>query len=431
MDAPPASLASPLPPAAPPGRPSPTQPEDRLHHLDVLRGFALLGVLLSNIQYWFRAPRGHQNLSVPSWPGPADQVATWLLRALVETKFIFLFSLLFGVGLAMLAERAPGRAGRRVAVRRLMALMGIGALHVLLLWNGEILLPYGALGLLALPFVRCSHRTLWRWVSGLWLLLLVLMLLEPLRRALGPAPAPPVPAALRASDEGEAAFIAWLARHYLDPSWVEVTRFRLQDYGRVLRGSAPGFLAIFTNLLTGLALWRGGLLREPGVHRPALRRFVRWGLPLGLLLHAAYASKAPLAAWARSLPWSSGRLVAPLVELSMLGGALLLSLAFGAAVLLLAATPRWRALLAPLAGLGRTALSAYLLQSLGMTAVFYGWGLGQYNRMGPLHGALLGLAFFGAQLLAAGWWLRRFRFGPVEWAWRWVTYGTAPPLRRG
>lgn len=425
MNAHPAIDASTPRTTSPPARLAPTPPEDRLFHLDVVRGFALLGVLLSNIQYWFRSPRGHQNLSVPAWPGQADRVATWLLKALVETKFIFLFSILFGVGLALMAERGEGRGAGRLAVRRLVALMGIGALHVLLLWNGEILLPYGALGLVALLFVRRTDRTLWRWVIGLWLLLLVLMLADPVRQALGPPPPAPSEASIRAGDGAEAAFIAWLARHYLDPSWVEVTRFRLLDYGRVLRGSAPGFLAVFTNLLTGLALWRSGLLRAPGEHRPALRRFVAWGLPAGLLLHAAYASKVPLRAWARTLPWTTGRLIPPLLEGSMLFGAVLLSLALGAALLLLATDRRWSARLAPLAALGRVALSAYLLQSLCMTAVFYGWGLGQYNRMGPLDGALLGLAFFGAQVLAARWWLRRFRFGPAEWAWRRVTYGRA------
>lgn len=410
---------------------TPAIPQDRLFHLDVVRGFALLGVLLCNIHFWFRAPRGRQNLSVPTWPGLADQATAWLVRALLDTKFIFLFSILFGVAMAIQAGRAEAQGARfrGLAVRRMLVLAGIGLLHVLLLWNGEILLPYAVLGLVALPFLQRSPRTLWRWVFGLWLLVLVLVLVGPVKTLLGPRPAWLGLEGIQANDLDEMETIERLASHYQAASWLAVARFRIEDYWRVLKEAIPAFFLLFTNMLTGMALWRSGLLRDPEADRPALRRLVLWALPLGLALHAIYASKFLLRALGRELPWSVSRFFPLMTDLSMMAGALILSLAMGAGLLLLLGNIRWRARLAPLAPLGRTALSAYLMQSLVMTGVFYGWGLGYYDRMGPLAGVLLGLALFAVQVALAIWWTRRFRFGPVEWAWRCAAYGRVQPFR--
>lgn len=409
---------------------APTALRERIPHLDILRGFALLGVLLSNIHYWFRAPRGHQNLLVPAWSDFGDISATWLVRLLVDAKFIFIFSMMFGVGLAIQAERSGGEGFHARMARRLGVLAIIGALHVVLLWNGDILLPYACLGFLALPFVRCSRRMVGIWALALYVLVFGLVLAGDLGKVLGPVLAAPTPEHLRAWDQGELEFMGTLARHYQDSSWLAVTHFRVVDYLRILKESIPGFITVFINLLTGIWIWKTGLLRNPEAHRTALRRVAVWNIPLGLLCHAIYASKMAITVWGYGQPWAIRRFLPLVMDGSMILGALLLSLGFGAWILLRGQGGRWKGWLSPLAPLGRMALSAYLTQSLFMTAIFYGWGLGLYNRMGPLVGVLLGLGFFALQMVVCRWWLNHYCFGPVEWVWRCLTYRAWQPFRR-
>jgi uncharacterized protein len=412
------------------GGPVPSGPADRLFYLDVLRGFALLGVLLSNIQCWFRAPRGTLNLSYSAFSGVWNDVASWLLRAVVESKFIFLFSILFGVGLAIQLGRFE-QAGARFwgfATRRLAVLLVIGLVHATLLWNGEILVPYAVIGFLVLPFLHRRPRTLYAWVIGVWALILVLMLAGRVKVMLGqPFPVPTAQDILE-MDQDELRSIDRLASHYLSTSWLEVTRFRIVDYARVLQDSVSSMFVLFANMLTGIALWRSGMLRNPAAHRRGLLRFARWAVPAGFLLHAIYASKVAIRVWGYGQPWVVRSALPAVVDLAMIVGAVVFSLGIGAAVLLVATDERWQQRLSPLAAMGRTALSTYLVQSAVMTAVFYGWGLGYYNRMGPAAGAVLGLAFYAAQLGLSSAWVRHFRFGPAEWLWRSATYLVRQPF---
>jgi uncharacterized protein len=103
--------------------------------------------------------------------------------------------------------------------------------------------------------------------------------------------------------------------------------------------------------------------------------------------------------------------------------------AYSVALILLFQLPAWRARLLPVAAVGRTALSNYLLQSVICTSVFYSYGLGLYGRVGPAAGLALTVVIYAGQLAASVWWLRRFRFGPMEWLWRSLTYGRRQPLR--
>ncbi len=413
--------------------PGPAASSDRLVHIDVIRGFALLGVLVSNIEYWFRGPKGNQNLSYAVWPGWLDQATSWGIRTLVEGQFIFLFSMLFGVGLAIQLERAEARGARfgAYAVRRQLALTLIGLAHVLLVWNGDILAGYGVLGLLVLPFLRRSPRAITRWVIGVWAVLLVIVLIGPVKAFFGPTRPPVTAADIKDIDAGELEFIRHLASHYLSSSWMAVTQFRISDYPRVLKDSVGGFIVVFANLLTGLAIWKSGLLKQPGLHVPALKRFVRLALPIGVALHAIYGSKFIIRHWGWGLPWETRRVFPVVVDFSLFVGALLFSLGIGAAILVLTQDERWGRRLAVFAAPGRMALTTYLMQSIVMTTVFYGWGLGYYNHTSPSAGLALAIVFFSAQVAFSQWWLRRFRFGPVEWAWRCVAYWKRPPFRVG
>jgi uncharacterized protein len=117
------------------------------------------------------------------------------------------------------------------------------------------------------------------------------------------------------------------------------------------------------------------------------------------------------------------------VNLAFTYGSTALSLGYAATIVLMSRDRRWRSIVAPLAPVGRMALTAYLTQTLVFTTIFYGYALGLASWMGPAAVSGLAVVIFSAQILACGWWLRRYRFGPAEWAWRAMTYLQLPPMR--
>jgi uncharacterized protein len=121
----------------------------------------------------------------------------------------------------------------------------------------------------------------------------------------------------------------------------------------------------------------------------------------------------------------------PQLLLSLVGqtvGAPALSILYMTSIVQLLQDPAWQARLAPLANVGRMAISNYLLQTLICTTLLYGYGLELYGQVGPAVGVLLTIAIYAAQLVLSVWWLRRYRFGPVEWLWRTLSYGQRQPM---
>lgn len=117
-----------------------------------------------------------------------------------------------------------------------------------------------------------------------------------------------------------------------------------------------------------------------------------------------------------------------LVRLAERLGSPTLGLAYIAALTLLLQKDAWKKRLAPLAAVGRMALTNYLLQSVIFVLLFFGYGLGLYGKVGAFGGFLLTIPVIVGQILLSGWWLQRFRFGPVEWVWRCLTYGRVQPM---
>jgi uncharacterized protein len=155
-------------------------------------------------------------------------------------------------------------------------------------------------------------------------------------------------------------------------------------------------------------------------HRALLGRVLTWALLVGGVTHVAryLLHLQGLPSWTRALR----------LPMSIVGNPAM-ACAYSVALILLFQLPAWRARLLPFAAVGRTALSNYLLQSVICTSVFYSYGLGLYGRVGPAAGLALTAVIYAGQLAASVWWLRRFRFGPMEWLWRSLTYGRRQPLR--
>jgi uncharacterized protein len=180
---------------------------------------------------------------------------------------------------------------------------------------------------------------------------------------------------------------------------------------------------LFAMFLLGQYAARRRFLHDIGAHTAFLRRVLMVGLPLGLLLNVIYTMTYTSAtAMEINLRW-----VATATCLSI--GGPVLTLGYIATLSLLLQRPRWQIFSRPLAAAGRMALSNYLIQSLVCTTLFYSYGLGWYGSVGRAAGVGLALLIYLAQLPISVWWLNRFRFGPAEWLWRSLTYGTPQPMK--
>ena len=369
----------------------PVLPGERIVEIDVIRGFALFGVLLA-YTVW--------NLGSPPWEtwGAVDRVLNRVLTLGVDSKAFSLFTFLFGLGFAIQLSRAQARGASVAPVysRRLIVLLGIGLLHALLLRNGDVLVPYAVLGFALLAARNASGRTL-------AILALASFLWPYLARAAGEAIG--FPFVERPETEGMGhleANLLWLRYWYANA----IVEF-------------PGMLPLF---FLGLHFGRRPLRESLGRPASDLWRVLVAGFVVTAI--AFTARELLIEKWSGSSPSLARRMT-----LGFLWTAHAWSLAavYAVSLVLLLTKPSARRVLAPVGAVGRMALTNYLLQAVLIVPACIFFGL--YDRVTPTLGVLLALAVAAIQIPASVWWLRRFRFGPVEWIWRSLTYGRAQPMR--
>lgn len=408
---------------------APVAPDQRIEAMDVLRGFALPGILLMNIES-FVGPFGLALTGLDPALGGADRAMDALIYLLVQGKFWTLFSLLFGMGFAVMMQRAEaaGRPFAALYLRRTLVLLAIGIAHGLLLWPGDILAFYALTALLLLVcFRRTPTHRLPRWGVSLYLLPMSLFLLLGLLVAL--AQTLPEAAAGMAADAERARqdFFLQVQQQrevYGSGDYAAVTAQRAADFVQMLvymLVMLPMALGMF---LLGAWFLRSGAMAAPQRFASLFARLRGFGLLGGLLLTAAGLALSP-----SLIPGEFSARIGAAMWLSAAGG-LLLCLAYMAWVLRGLQSPRWAPRLAWLAPAGRMALSNYLVQSLVCTTLFYGYGFGLFEQLPRVWQPLFVLALFAVQAVYSRWWLARFRFGPMEWLWRALTYLQWPPMRR-
>jgi uncharacterized protein len=388
----------------------------RIELLDVLRGFALLGVLLANMfaySGWvFLDPEKAATLPAASFDAKLYQT----MVALIEAKFYSLFSLLFGLGFAVMLERFEKRSANPAPLflRRYTALFLIGLVHAAFIFHGDILMLYGLLGFALLVFKRQSVRALVIWAISMLLLPIILYGIGLALLPRGGGSSPPSPAILSAFDAFKSADYARIVTGNIalnGANWLR--RLILMFYPRV-----------FAMFLLGFALGKMGVFREPARHDRLLRAFAISGVLIGLpssILFAVLERHESL------LPLTSNGFIRTLFESI---GTPLLSLGYVAWITFLCQSRRWQRTLLWLAPVGRTALSNYLLQGIFCMFLFYGIGGGLFMRVSLTTSVLIALGFFAVEAVASRLWLGRFSYGPLEWVWRQMTYWKRVPLRR-
>ena len=398
---------------------SPEEASERIVAIDVTRAVALLAVLQVNLFFysgqiyseWAKAAIAF------GWGGKA---LDWLINAFLNGRGLGLFSMLFAVGLSIQMERAQARSVGYwpFAFRRLGALALIGIFHSLVIWNGDILVPYAFLGLIILPLLRARPRTIF---LALFLSLILSLTYGYLLRW------------LRAPDElffsHWSTQLVWLKQMadqaFGHGTWWEAARWRAWECGNLhLSINVMTLFDCLPFFISGLILWRSRLLQNAISRHPfLLRSFHALFWPSMLIIIATQLTDWISESWWNFWSGIPMRLAMKLGEL-----ACVVSYLFG--IMVIFQRPWWGKHLRKLAPMGRMSLTNYLTQSLVFTWVFCGFGAGFWNRVSLSMIVWIGMAFFAVQILWSRWWLGLFRFGPAEWLWRSMSYGRWQRLRR-
>ncbi|EHM31466.1 MULTISPECIES: DUF418 domain-containing protein [Streptomyces] len=388
----------------------------RLAQVDALRGFALLGILMVNITYMASAYHG-TGLEDPGLGGPLSEGVRWLVAVLFETKFFLLFSFLFGYSFTLQIDSAERRGARFTPrfLRRLTGLFVLGGIHAVVLFPGDILTLYAALGLILLALRRIPPRTAIRIAIALPAVTAVGYALLALAVAHagggGAIPSPEAPAAAEATEALRGGPASVIGAHLQQLPDVVVLLVFFQ---------APSALAAF---LVGLAAGRRRALADTYRHPRLLRRLQWAGFTAGLLGAVVYADAS------LNHPESAYQLFALGLDVIT---APLLAAAYAATVLRLVHGRCGRAVVTALAPAGRMSLTNYLGQSLVCALLFTGFGAALIGRVPPIGVAAIALTLFTAQTAASRWWLTHHAYGPLEYLLRaWTTLSIPPWRTRG
>lgn len=365
-------------------------PTARIGGIDILRGLALLGVLVINIVFEFRVSIFEQFLPPAGTEAAFDRALKFFLAAAVELKALALFSFLFGVGLAIQFDRLALHPRRLILlVRRLAVLLALGLVHLYLIWNGDILVEYAIAGLVVLPLLYAPRWLVVIAAAAALLLFLIVPLLSIVQS--------PSNAWIRAH-------VVEATRVYGGGGFLDVLSFRIREVRDIYPLHVLMFPRTVALFLFGVLAWRSKILVRAEERRRLLLVFAAVGLIVGAGLAIAEQ-------------WRLGDVV--------------LAAGYAAAVISCVSFPAGERLLAWAAPVGRMAFTNYLMQSLVLGWIFYGYGLGLFGRLSVSMALAIGIALYAAQVALSAWWLGRYRYGPVEWLWRTLMYGKRQPMAVG
>ncbi len=412
----------------------PVRPKERIETIDILRGWAIFGMVVANVwgfqSFFFTFP--FQLTQV--WTGTADQIALWLLDSFVSAKFWSLFSFLFGLGFAIQMMRAEARGVRFVSLysRRLVILFLIGLMQFLL-GPSSILPSYAIVGFLLLLLRARSPRIILVVAFASFIVPHIPQALELRERDLRRSDPQTAQQVVREDAQGEAerkALREQIVRVYSEGTGRETLAYNAQRFAR--RYSSVGFYlgllrGTFPLFLLGLYVGRRRIFENIPAHLPFMRKVLWWSLGLGLL--NLMANAAFLLVWTNPVLPPLPYFLEVAAEVLWRVGAPALGFFYAAVIILLVQREAWKHRLAPLAAVGRVALSNYLLHTLILLSIFHNFGLGLFGQIGPAVGVALAVLLYVLQVLLSMWWTRRFRFGPAEWLWRTLTYGKLQPMR--
>ena len=401
---------------------TPALPTSRIESIDMLRGVALLGILVLNIQTFampyeaYTDPTAYGNLS------GANYWVWFFTHLLGDMKFMSIFSMLFGAGIVLLFDRleSTGRKATAIHYRRMGWLFVFGLIHAYAIWYGDILVSYALCGLWIIWLRKL--QPIWLLVIGLFVLAVSSVLMGGTGLLLMALPEDQAAEAM-ASDRTPAESISWQLEAYRS-GWISQMDHRI-----------PVSAMVQTLVFLFFTFWRASGLMLVGM------ALYRWGVfsgkvstkIYGTLLAVGILVGIPTIWWGMELKWDAEweqiRSEFLFAQFNY-WGSILVALGWVALVMLFIRAGLLRWFQHALACVGRMALTNYLLQSMVCTLIFYGHGLGYFGTFQRVDQVLLVLVISICQLIWSPLWLSGFRFGPFEWLWRSLTYWKIQPMRR-
>lgn len=390
---------------------------ERIEVLDAIRGFALLGIFIMNVPAFntslFQGFGGD-----PAWPRWWDVGTETVRDVIFSGKFNSMFSMLFAVGFTIQLERLQARAPDRatqIYLRRLFWLFVFGAVHACVFWAGDVLHMYALLGVLLLILHRLPDRAV--------VALIILCLLYPAIMGtiqMTTATQEDMRSSIELTQQAIAADNAAFGHGTFFDTARRSTEAMLTFYQHPQStGMIRGYVQFLTTVLLGLLLGRHRFFQTVATRLPFVRRAQWWSLGIGLICGVGFMTWRNLA----TNPWepSVGRILAAtgyvLCRVTIM-------IFYVATIIRAVCNERWRKRIAPITLAGRMPLTNYLLQTLIAVTLFYHWGFGLWNKVGPAADLVLAVAvFFVIQVPLTRWWLSRFDVGPMEYLWRVLTYG--------
>jgi len=394
---------------------------ERADILDTLRGFALLGVLLDNLVgftgWGFQTQEMREALS--TWP--ADGILALSELTFINGKFYSLFSLLFGIGFSIILIRneQKGINPLKVFYRRLFVLFLIGAAHLFLLWEGDILMLYALTGFMLPLFRKCSDRALLIWAAAL---ILSPILIDVIKAILNIRTGEFLETIAKRIDKGnepnEDSYAQYLFRE--GSGWREWRNWQESGffwrYAYIIESNRiPKVLGMF---LLGFYAGRKMMYAHLENHVTLFKKLRFWGFVVGI----------PAAIACTWFEIFARQHIKP--EPALLGHTFFyalsvvpLSLAYTSVICLHWIKKKGNTKLKVLAPMGRMALTNYIMQTILGILIYYGVGFGLGGNIGPALFIPIGLAVFAFQVLYSNLWFNYFNYGPLEWVWRMLTYG--------
>ncbi|MDP5273709.1 DUF418 domain-containing protein [Chengkuizengella axinellae] len=404
----------------------PIQPQERITILDVLRGFAILGILISNMPY-FQSPQLYNNLLIEKvWTHALDPYIDMLYVVFIQGKFYTLFSFLFGVGFVIFMSRASQSVEKPKLLlsRRLFILLIIGLIHALLIWWGDILVTYAVLGFVLLLFTKTNPKWLLGIAVGLVAVYnLLIYFLVTVVSELGSESIIPTPTndfsieLIRMRDS---------ILHYGEGTFNEIIMQNINDWLYVSdSGIISGLFLILPMFLLGSYFGKRNIFGRLNDHAALFKKIWIWsliaGLPLQMMKLWAYQYINEFTLSIHSFWYYVGITI----------GDPIMCFFYLTSIVILYQRQILKTLWINISRVGRMALSHYLFQSVICGFIFYNYGLGLYGKLGLGMGFIIALMIYIFQIWFSKFWFGKYRYGPVEWIWRMLTYGSKISISRG
>ncbi|SHF95536.1 DUF418 domain-containing protein [Ornithinibacillus halophilus] len=390
---------------------------ERIRTIDIIRGFALFGIFLVNMPS-FHSPEFMKVIHgfKMEYTG-LDYWVDAFFTVFVDMKFFTMFSFLFGLGFYIFISRAKqkGIGANGLFVRRALALLLFGVIHLISLWFGDILHTYALAGLFLLFFYQRKIKTMLIWAISFIVVynaFIGLMLLIPSE----------ILTEIEASSPSIAGIISEYVSVYQQAGYGEWLTYRLgTELPLILLNLVPAMIPIFAMFLIGLAAGKAGIFQNITEHL-ALFKKVRLitfliSLPFVVLL-ALFVLDI--------LNWGVKQTYVTEVLTSV--SSIPLCLFYISALTVFLHNGKWQRMLRPLAYTGQMALTNYLMQTVISLTIFVGFGY--YGEVSLAMGTLICVVIFAGQIVFSTLWMKRFRFGPFEWIWRTLTYLKIQPMKK-